>query len=100
MTKYSAEDLKVIYAQMDREEAEEKAKQKAARSTLKVGDCISFKCDIEQSAEIVKINRSRHSWNGTTVTSYTVKAPPDGFSGHYIGRDDFYEVDEDDVWVD
>lgn len=62
--------------------------------TVKVGDFVGFKCDIEQSAEVVKIEP--HDTHGA---KFTVKAPPDGFAGHYIGRNDFHEVYGSEVWT-
>ncbi len=62
---------------------------------IKVGDHISFKCDVEQSAEVVEIDTSGKMGFGTW---YKVKAPLDGFSGHYIGRDDFAWIDEDHIF--
>ena len=85
------QELNEIYRLEDEQRAKE-AKEVAA--TLKVGDHIGFKSDVEQCAEITKINRSRDG------LSFTVKAPPDGFSGSYIGRCDFYEVYEGDLWID
>jgi hypothetical protein len=55
---------------------------------IEVGTGVGFKCDIEQYAEVVKIEG----------TKLTVKAPPDGFSGHYIGRCDFYTLDASETW--
>lgn len=66
------------------------------QTQIKVGDYVSFKSDIEQSAEVVEIKTERRMYGPATV--YVVKAPADGFSGHYIGRADFAEIDADDCW--
>ena len=71
----------------------------------KVGDRIGFKADVEQYARIVKVE-VRKSWyiglksdvEQEQCVVYTVKAPPEGFQGDYIGRADFHEVDHDDTW--
>ena len=63
--------------------------------TVRIGDRIAFKCDVEQSAEVIAIKKH---WNDLGYV-FTVKAPPDGFSGHYIGRQDTAEVFSDDVWT-
>ena len=62
--------------------------------TTKIGDYISFKSDIEQSARVVEITSDR--WTDNPV--FIVEAPADGFSGHYIGREDFAEVNGADTW--
>jgi hypothetical protein len=62
--------------------------------TVRVGDHIAFKSDVEQSAKVIAIKEG-HS----TGYIFTVKAPADGFSGHYIGRQDTAEVYSDDVWT-
>lgn len=51
-------------------------------TTVKVGDWIGFKCDVEQHAEVIEIRRD----------SFVVKAPIDGFAGHYIGRSRTHEI--------
>jgi len=66
---------------------------------IKIGDYISFKCDIEQSAKVVRVVRDK-DYLGRPEVSYIVEAPLDGFSGHYIGRDDFHTVSHRDVWVE
>ena len=63
--------------------------------TIKIGDWISFKCDVEQSAKVVEIKRY-----ATGGRSYVVEAPADGFCGNYIGRADFHQVEERDMWTE
>ncbi|MEE8609017.1 MAG: hypothetical protein V3S55_15540 [Nitrospiraceae bacterium] len=60
---------------------------------------MGFKCDIEQSAEVIEVKKSR-DWQGRAQVTYVVKAGPDGFSGQYIGRDDTYEIDSRDCFDD
>lgn len=64
----------------------------AARVEGKVvhkGDWIGFKADIEQEAEIVKIQGDK----------ITLKAPREGFEGGYIRRQDFYTLSARDAWL-
>jgi hypothetical protein len=64
----------------------------AARVEGKVvhkGDWIGFKADIEQEAEIVKIQGNQ----------ITVKAPDEGFEGAYIRRQNFYTLNAKDAWL-
>ena len=57
--------------------------------TVKIGDWVGFKCDIEQSGRVKEIR------------SHTlILEDPDGFQGEYIGRDTVTEVDIDRCWVD
>jgi len=61
---------------------------------VKVGDYVCFKCDIEQGAEITKIitdSRGR--------AKLYFKAPPDGFSGEYIGDSDTHSELATDCWL-
>ena len=58
--------------------------------SIKVGDYVEFKCDIEQCAEVIAVNGSR----------ITVKAPDYGFDGEYINDQDTYILDRDDCWTD
>jgi hypothetical protein len=61
---------------------------------IKVGGYADFKCDVEQSAEIIEIT-------GKAPNRFiTFKAPDDGFSGHYIGRADTHTEHESDCWQD
>jgi hypothetical protein len=58
-------------------------------NVVNIGDVVSFKCDIEQCGEIVKIA-------GNTLT---LKARSHyGFEGDYIGGDEFTVVDARDCW--
>ncbi len=63
-------------------------------TTIKVGDHVGFKSDVEQSAEVVSIESY-----GIGNAKIIVKAPPDGFSGHYIGRCDRTELFGSDIWT-
>ena len=56
---------------------------------VKVGDYVSFKCDIEQGGVIIAINGSR-----LTLGS------EDGFDGGYIGGDTVTEQLARDCWID
>ncbi len=60
---------------------------------ISVGDHVQFKCDIEQTAEVVEIKSK-----GGRDYKLIVKAPLDGFSGNYIGRANFAEIDADQIW--
>jgi hypothetical protein len=62
--------------------------------SVKVGDSVGFKSDIEQGGEITKIKRSQWG-NGYTLTLRN----EDGFSGEYIGGDTVTTVDSSDCWV-
>jgi hypothetical protein len=58
--------------------------------TVKVGDYVGFKSDIEQSGKIVKINP-----NGTLVLEN-----PNGFEGAYIGGLEMTLVEASRCWLD
>lgn len=65
--------------------------------TVKIGDSIFFKSDVEQSAEVIEIQVNRNNpWSEGYI--FIVKAPADGFSGHYIGRQDTAEVYSEDIF--
>jgi len=57
---------------------------------VKVGDYVSFKCDIEQSGRIYKIEGDR----------LFLRAGPDGFEGGYIGGQDTTVQQASDCWID
>lgn len=57
---------------------------------VKVGDYVSFKSDVEQTAQIVKIQ-------GDILT---LKAGPNGFQGDYIGGSEFTTEYSWDCWFD
>ena len=63
---------------------------------VKVGDCVGFKCDIEQYGYIVEIRRGE-SWNGGPSLVLENK---NGFSGDYIGRDTITTQYAQDCWID
>ena len=57
--------------------------------TVKVGDYVCFKSDIEQGGVITKIN-------GNVLTLYSEY----GFDGDYIGGDNYTQELASDCWVD
>ena len=63
---------------------------------VKVGDSVGFKADIEQSGEIVKIEKARRG-SGWILT---LKSNSDrGFIGEYIGGDRFTTEESDRCWL-
>ena len=58
--------------------------------TVKVGDWVSFKCDIEQCGQIYKIEGGR----------LYLRAGLDGFEGGYIGGNETTVQMASDCWVD
>ena len=58
--------------------------------TVKVGDWVSFKSDIEQSGRIYKIEGDR----------LYLEAGPNGFEGDYIGGQDTTVQRSVDCWLD
>ena len=58
--------------------------------TVKVGDYVSFKCDIEQGGKIYKIEGDR----------LFLQAGSDGFEGGYIGGQDTTVQIASDCWLD
>jgi len=63
---------------------------------VKVGDCVGFKCDVEQSGEIVKIKFDSNSrYNGAVL----VLKSEYGFCGDYIGGQTETEVYANDCWL-
>ena len=65
--------------------------------TVNIGDHVGFKSDVEQTAEVVEIKWQSNGYCGQRLT-LVVKAPPDGFSGNYIGRADYADIDATDIW--
>ena len=64
--------------------------------TVKVGDVVYFKCDIEQCGEIVKIRR-----NLLGQHEFDLKSLYDGgFDGGYIGGDEYTTVEARDCWLE
>jgi len=57
---------------------------------VKVGDWVSFKCDIEQGGQIYKIEGDR----------LFLRAGPNGFEGGYIGGQDTTVQRAVDCWLD
>ncbi len=68
-----------------------------AHLTAKVGDIVSFKSDVEQSARVIEVRKGRDLMGRPQIV-YVVQAPADGFSGHYIGRSDTAIIDASDCW--
>jgi hypothetical protein len=62
--------------------------------TVKVGDWVGFKCDIEQSGQIVEIKKT------TCFGVSLVLENKSGFSGGYIGGDTITTELASDCWVD
>jgi hypothetical protein len=58
--------------------------------TVKVGDYVSFKCDVEQGGVIYKIEGPR----------LFLAAGPDGFEGGYIGGQETTVQQASDCWID
>jgi hypothetical protein len=63
---------------------------KVEGQTVKVGDYVSFKCDIEQGGVIYKIEGDR----------LFLQAGSDGFEGGYIGGQDTTVQIASDCWLD
>lgn len=61
--------------------------------TVKIGDYVGFKSDIEQSGKITDIKHC--SFQGTVF----VLEDEDGFSGDYIGGQTVTEVAARDCWL-
>lgn len=61
--------------------------------TVKPGDYVGFKSDIEQGGRILAITKG--NWG-----VYLTLENPSGFSGEYIGGDTTTEVSINDCWVD
>jgi len=57
--------------------------------TVKIGDYVGFKCDIEQGGTIKKIN-----WRTLTLTSIS------GFDGDYIGGQTETDQLASDCWLE
>ena len=58
--------------------------------TVKVGDYVSFKCDIEQGGKIYKIEGDR----------LFLQAGPNGFEGGYIGGQETTVQRASDCWIE
>ena len=61
--------------------------------TVKIGDYVGFKCDIEQYGKIVKIQKTGF---GTQLTLEN----KNGFDGEYIGGDTVTIQMAEDCWID
>ena len=61
--------------------------------TVKIGDWVGFKCDIEQGGQITKITNE----NGRTILTLEDE---DGFSGEYIHGETRTTMAAEDCWVD
>jgi hypothetical protein len=62
---------------------------------VKVGDCVCFKSDFEQCAEIVEIKR-----HPITYKHMLVLGNDDGFAGEYIEGETRHTVAAADCWVE
>lgn len=62
--------------------------------TVKVGDWVGFKSDIEQSGQIVEIKKTASFGVSLVLENKT------GFSGDYIGGDTITTERASDCWVD
>lgn len=58
--------------------------------TVKVGDWVGFKCDVEQSGQIYRIEGDR----------LFLQAGPNGFVGGYIGGQETTVQRAQDCWID
>ncbi len=63
-------------------------------TTVKIGDYVGFKCDIEQSGKIVAIKRNMYNNVELTLED------EDGFHGDYIGGSTRTTELASDCWVD
>ena len=61
--------------------------------TVKIGDWVGFKSDIEQSGKIIDIKKS---YMGVSLTLENTS----GFSGDYIGGDTITTELARDCWID
>ena len=61
--------------------------------TVKVGDWVGFKSDVEQSGQIVEIKKSYMGYSLVLENKL-------GFSGGYIGGDTVTTESASDCWVD
>ena len=59
-----------------------------------IGDYVCFKCDIEQGAEIIEINRDLMG-----RTQIRFKAPPNGFDGDYIRNSEYHTELASECWL-
>lgn len=60
--------------------------------TVKVGDYVGFKCDIEQVGRITSIRADRYRGDILTLVN------PNGFEGEYIGGETETEQEARDCW--
>ena len=61
--------------------------------TIKIGDWVCFKCDIEQSGQVVAIKKS---YMGTALTLEN----KNGFHGDYIGGQTITTEEASDCWLE
>lgn len=61
--------------------------------TVKVGDTVSFKSDVEQKGTISEIRPNYNEGYDLVLTSKT------GFRGGYIGGQKVTTVHQDDCWI-
>jgi len=61
--------------------------------TVRVGDSVGFKSDVEQGGKIIKIKKAQ--WGGYELTLENKS----GFEGGYIGGDTVTTINSRDCWV-
>lgn len=64
--------------------------------TVKIGDFVGFKSDIEQGGKITAIKNA--SWGGKELTLES--SSESGFNGDYIGGEATTTVLASDCWID
>lgn len=64
---------------------------------VKVGDWVGFKCDIEQSGQIIEI-KTRNNWYGDRSIVFVLENK-EGFRGEYIRGAKQTEEDAERCWV-
>jgi hypothetical protein len=77
----------VLYYTLDTKESD---MAKVDGQVVKVGDWVSFKCDIEQSGRITRIEGDR----------LFLEAGPNGFDGDYIGGQETTVQSARDCWIE
>lgn len=77
----------MLYYTLDTKESD---MAKVDGQVVKVGDWVSFKCDIEQSGRITRIEGDR----------LFLEAGPNGFDGDYIGGQETTVQSARDCWIE
>jgi hypothetical protein len=68
----------------------------ATGQTVKIGDIVEFKADIEQCGEVVEIKRAEFGGGHRVKLKATRE---DGFEGGYIGGDQFTWETSDRIYL-